>query len=290
MENKVIYENIYSWSSFVKSSKTLKNFLIKMKKLYPYIKDYIWGGQKLIQSFHKAGGTARIAESWEFSVHNDGPSRLDNGILLSEFVKDNPNLLGSNCQNGIEILIKLIDAADNLSVQVHPNDKYAKKYNERGKREMWYIVESVAGAGIYCGLKNDMSKERLEKILQKGTILHELNFYKVKKGDSFFIEAGTVHAIGKGIVLCEVQQSSNLTYRLHDYGRLGADKVPRQLHIKQALDVCNLNKFVCSNNTFFLSKSLKWLCGCKDFSVYELTVEREFVFTTNQKSFACLVI
>ena len=136
------------------------------------------------------------------------------------------------------VLIKLIDAKDNLSIQVHPDNEYAKRVeHEFGKTEIWYVIDATPDAQLVYGFKEKISKEEFKKAIEENTLLDVLNTVNVKKGDLFFIEAGTVHAIGKGVLIAEIQQNSNSTYRVYDYGRIGKDGKPRELHIKKAVDV-----------------------------------------------------
>lgn len=261
-------------------------------KLIPAIKDYIWGGSKLKSLYSKKSNTDTIAESWEFSVHSDGITRTEDGTPLTRFL--NAKKLGNYNGDQPQIMIKLIDAQDNLSVQVHPNDHYAHQFDDNGKREMWYIVDSEPNAGIYCGLKNAITQQQLQNALQQGTILDLLNFFPVKKGDCFFIEAGTIHAIGKGVTIYELQQSSNLTYRLYDYNRLGADGKPRQLHIDNALSVATLDAYNVIDRTPYLQdqpqRAVQWLGGCKEFTAALLTVQDAYPFKTDSNSFAVLTV
>lgn len=211
-------------------------------RLTPSYKDYIWGGEKL-RSFGKNPPIHPVAESWEVSCHPDGPSFVE-GKPLPEVI--NPQILGKNCAKFrfFPYLVKFIDSASNLSVQVHPSDEWAlRNEGQYGKTEMWHILDAEPGAGLYLGFKKDVAEEEVEKKLRDGTILELLNFYQVKPGETYFIPSGTVHAIGGGVTLCEIQQNSNLTYRLYDYGRLGKDGKPRPLHIEQSLRVLNYKKY-----------------------------------------------
>ena len=212
--------------------------------LEPAFKDYIWGGNRLKTDFGKDTDMTPLAESWELSCHPDGPAVIKNGKwagrTLAEYLKAHPQHLRAEADGNTEfpLLIKLIDAQRALSIQVHPNDEYARREeNSFGKTEMWYVVDAEPDAGIYYGFKKEISREQMEEAIKANTLTDELNWVNAKKGDVFFIPAGTVHAIGAGLLIAEVQQSSNLTYRVYDYGRLGADGKPRQLHIKKALDV-----------------------------------------------------
>lgn len=214
-------------------------------KLIAPCKDYIWGGNRLREEYGKKLDSDKIAESWELSCHKDGQSVIENGEFagktLSEYIEaKGKGVLGSNCGRFeyFPILIKLIDAKDNLSVQVHPSNDYALRVEgEYGKTEMWYIVDCAEGAELLYGFKHEISKEEFEERIRSNTLLEVTNNVPVHKGDVFFIESGTLHAIGKGILIAEIQQNSNTTYRIYDYGRVGADGKPRQLHVDKALDV-----------------------------------------------------
>lgn len=210
-------------------------------------KDYLWGGTRLRDEYGKKSDKDKLAESWELSCHKDGQSVIANGDYagktLSEFLAENPDALGKNCRRFeyFPVLIKLIDACDNLSVQVHPDNEYAQRVEgEYGKTEMWYIVDCNEGAELIYGFKREISREEFAERIKNNTLLEAVNTVPVHKGDVFFIEAGTLHAIGKGILIAEIQQNSNTTYRVYDYGRIGADGKPRDLHVEKALDVTNL--------------------------------------------------
>ena len=217
-------------------------------KLKPALKDYLWGGTRLKTEYKMESDLEKVAEAWVLSTHKDGPSIVLNGELCGKTLTEAVEIFGTDClgKNGkkfsyFPILIKLIDAKDDLSVQVHPNDEYALKVEgEYGKTEMWYIVDCEEGAALYYGFKEEISKEEFRKKIADNTITDVLNRVPVKKGDVFFIPSGTIHAIGKGILIAEIQQNSNTTYRVCDYGRLGADGKPRPLHIDKAVEVTNL--------------------------------------------------
>ena len=213
--------------------------------LSPAFKDYLWGGERLKEDYGKKTDMTPLAESWELSCHPAGPSVIENGPwagkTLAAYLSANPQHLRAGAETGAEfpLLIKLIDAAQALSLQVHPDDEYARtrENGQLGKTEMWYVVDAKPGAGIYYGFKRPTTLEEMEAAIRENTLTDLLNWVEAKPGDVFFIPAGTVHAIGAGLLIAEVQQSSNLTYRVYDYGRVGADGKPRELHIAKALDV-----------------------------------------------------
>lgn len=220
---------------------------MEVVKLKPAIKDYIWAGTNL-KRYGKETSFEKIAECWELSFHKDGPCLIDSGLDKGKLLMD----VASKADIGtyvstfpfFPVLIKLIDSGDNLSVQVHPSDDYAlKNENSYGKTEMWYVLAREEGAGLYVGLKEDSSKDEIEKSLKDGTILNKLNFFPVEKGECYFIKSGTIHAIGKGVTLIEIQQNSNLTYRLYDYNRVDANGNHRPLHIEKALRVIDYKKY-----------------------------------------------
>ncbi|MBE6836142.1 MAG: mannose-6-phosphate isomerase, class I [Ruminococcaceae bacterium] len=210
--------------------------------LTPVFKDYIWGGNRLKTDFGFENDLEKTAEAWVLSCHKDGENTVKGGRFdgkrLSEVLTD--EMLGENGKkfDFFPILIKLIDAKNNLSLQVHPDNEYAlKNEHEFGKTECWYILDCEEDAELIYGFKEDISSEEFRQSIENDTVLDKVNHVKVKKGDFFFIESGTLHAIGKGILLAEIQQNSNTTYRVYDYNRLGADGKPRPLHIDKAVDV-----------------------------------------------------
>lgn len=220
-------------------------------KLEPSYKDYLWGGNRLREQFGKKCEYDIIAESWELSAHPDGQSVVASGkydgMLFGEFLKKiGRESLGWKFQSfrSFPLLIKLIDARDDLSVQVHPGDEYALEYeDEYGKSEMWYVIDCTDDSYIYCGFKQDVTLEEVRAHIADDTLLELLNKIKVEKGKSYFIPAGTIHAIGKGNLICEVQQNSNSTYRLHDYNRRDKYGNLRRLDIEKALNVMDLHKY-----------------------------------------------
>lgn len=218
--------------------------------LTPVYKDYLWGGSRLTERFGKDNDGKNIAESWELSTHKAGESVIANGqnrgMLLADYLKqEGKEILGWKSQpfERFPLLVKFIDARKRLSIQVHPDDEYALKVEgEYGKNEMWYIVDAKEGAFVYAGFSKDMTKEECRQRIEEGTLEEVLHKVPVKKGDVIFIEAGVVHAINEGILVLEIQQSSNATYRLYDYDRVDAYGQKRQLHLEKAFDNMVLTK------------------------------------------------
>lgn len=221
-------------------------------KLNPAYKDYLWGGNRLVTDYNKKDGGERVAETWELSCHPAGACKIvegdGKGSTLADYVKEKGiGVLGTHCRKfpDFPILIKFIDAKEDLSIQVHPNNRYAlEKEGQFGKTEMWYVMDCGENAFLYYGFAEKIQKEEFIRRIQENTLTEVLNKVHVKKGDVFFIEAGTIHAIGKDILIAEIQQNSNVTYRVYDYGRVGADGKQRDLHIEKALEVTNTNPIV----------------------------------------------
>ncbi len=270
-------------------------------KLKPAFKDYLWGGTRLRDDFGKDCDFDKIAESWELSCHKDGNSVVADGefagLTLAQYIeKEGKSVLGTNCEKfeNFPILIKLIDAKDNLSVQVHPNNEYAQRVEgEYGKTEMWYVVDCDEGASLLYGFKHNITKEEFRERIENNTLLEVTNSVPVKKGDVFFIEAGTLHAIGKGILIAEIQQNSNTTYRIYDYGRVGADGKPRQLHIDKAVDVTNL----CPAKPYPQSEPVdmggwtkKRLAKCEYFTVDVINVDTSAALEADKSSFVNILV
>lgn len=211
-------------------------------KLSSIGKDYLWGGTRLIKEYGKNFNLDKLAETWELSCHPDGLCTIAEGEFAGKTLREYLNavgnkVLGTKCQQmeQFPLLIKFIDAKSDLSIQVHPSDEYALKHEgQYGKTEMWYIMDCQPGAFIYYGFKESITNEEFAERIQNKTLLEVLNKVKVKKGDVFFIEPGTIHAIGGGNLIAEIQQNSNVTYRVYDYGRVGADGKERELHIDKA--------------------------------------------------------
>lgn len=263
----------------------------KAVKLIPAFKDYLWGGTRLKEEYNKKSDLDIVAESWELSTHKDGQSVVEaTGQKLEEYIKEQGReILGKNALafEFFPILIKFIDAKGSLSVQVHPSDEYALKVEgEYGKTEMWYILDCEEGASLYYGLKEEMSKAEFKKHIENETLEDILNKVPVKKGDVFFIEAGTIHAIGAGIVICEIQQNSNTTYRVYDYGRRDKNGNLRELHVEKAIEVSNL----CPPPSSKKTDESGILASCKYFTVRAVNVDGEENIKMSDACFNSVII
>ena len=209
-------------------------------KLTPSCKDYLWGGSRLRTDFGVQSDLNPLAEAWVLSCHPDGPSYLPDGTMLADYLAAHPEAAGTDCKKFemFPVLTKFIDAKNSISIQVHPSNEYALEHEHQyGKTEMWYVLDAAPGAQLIYGFKEKISKEAFKAAIENNTLPQVLNHVDIHKGDVFFIEAGTVHAIGKGALIAEIQQNSNVTYRVYDYDRRGADGKPRELHVAKALDV-----------------------------------------------------
>ncbi len=269
-------------------------------KLRPFVSETIWGGRKLIEEYGVETEKANAAEGWMLSCHPAGSSSVVNGeyagLSLPEVLSKNPALCGKNAENfeDFPILIKFIDARDDLSVQVHPTKEYCELTGKgQSKTECWYIIDCDEDASLLLGFKDKISPEEFKSAIENNTLTDYVDSVKVKKGDFFFIESGTLHAICKGILLAEVQESSNTTYRIYDYNRLGNDGKPRELHVNEALAVTKLEKY--SQPDFSKGESLynsnkKLLADCPLFKVWNLKTEGEYADFAGEDSFVSLLI
>ncbi len=272
-------------------------------KMEPTFKDYLWGGTRLREIFNKKTSDDITAESWELSAHSDGSSRIVGGeyggITFKEFIdkyKDDVCGWKSDIFDRFPILIKFIDATNPLSIQIHPEDDYAFiNEGEFGKNEVWYILDCDENAYLYLGLNKDSSKEEIRRKVENKTITDILNKVYVKPGDVLFVPAGTIHAIGRGILICEIQQNSNSTYRLYDYDRRDKNGKPRELHMDKAMDVVNTNRFVI--NTQGVGETIKYarseqrlLCECKYFEVKYYDIPKHEIIMVDDSSFKSIVV
>ena len=263
-------------------------------KLKPACKDYLWGGHKLVDDYNVDYDGEICSEAWVLSAHKDGLSIITNGIYEGKTIPEviaakGAEILGTDCKKykDFPILIKLIDAKKALSIQVHPDDAYALEHeNQYGKTEMWYILEAEEGAYLYQGFEKEISKEEFEQRIKDNTLTEVLHKEYVKPGDVVFISPGTLHSIGAGLVIAEIQQSSNVTYRIYDFGRVGADGKPRQLHIQQSIDVTRLER-----PEKYKSPD-EHMVSCEFFCVdsVEISALKEYTFDVDDKSFTNILV
>jgi mannose-6-phosphate isomerase len=275
-----------------------------MEKLYPLelscvLKTPVWSGTRLGSEWGKGDGSP-IGESWELCVRRDECNTVKNGRFagrsLAELIREyGRQITGADFgADDFPLLIKLIDAASDLSVQVHPDDEYsARVENDRGKTEMWCVLSADEGARMAIGLKDGVGKDELCSALENGRAEDVLNYVSVSEGDVYFIPAGLPHAIGKGILVAEIQQNCDLTYRIYDYGRLGTDGKPRELHVKKALDVIKsfeaeeieAQRFSCADG---MAEGL--LAHCEYFRAELVSVKNERLMDTELRMLHLLVI
>lgn len=236
-------------------------------KLKPALKSYLWGGTKLQSEWNKRSDAPSVAEVWELSFHPDGPAAICGGIYDGKLLRDvaTPATWGKNCKQFpfFPVLTKLIDAAQPLSIQVHPSDEYALEHEgQYGKTEMWCILDAEENAYLYLGFQRNTAPEEFAEAIRNNTVCALLNKVPVKAGETYFIPSGTIHAIGAGITLFEIQQNSSLTYRVYDYDRRDAAGNPRELHVEKAMKVIDWSKYNAAN-----SAQGNLLGACKYFSV-----------------------
>ena len=213
-------------------------------RMKPALKEYLWGGRRLKEEWGVQAAADTVAEAWVLSAHPDGESIVAEGEFAGKTLRELLSALGSAAcgthasSDIFPVLIKLIDARDRLSIQVHPDETYAMAHEgQHGKTECWVILDAAPGAFLYYGFSREVSREEFEDRIRTNTLTEVLNAVEVHRGDVLTIPPGTLHAIGAGILLAEVQQSSNVTYRIYDYDRRDAQGRARDLHISQALDV-----------------------------------------------------
>lgn len=264
-------------------------------KLAPACKNYLWGGRRLIEDYGINYDGEILAEAWTLSAHKDGASTILNGKYSGKTFREyldveGLKILGERCRKfkDFPILIKLIDAQDNLSIQVHPADDYAQKYEgQLGKNEMWFILDAEPDAFIYHGLNRAVTKDELAERIKAGTLLEILRKVPVQRGDCYFIPAGTIHSVGKGILLAEIQENSNVSYRIYDYNRVGVDGKTRELHINKAVDVASLTPLEDKKN-------YPHLVSCDYFTVDKINLDGKIIShlegTVTAESFLSVLI
>ena len=264
--------------------------------LEPVYKNYIWGGTRIKNNLQKNTPYEKTAESWEISANKNGQTIIKNGEYKGKTIQD---LFNSNLKNTIfgtkcnemavfPLLIKFIDAENNLSVQVHPDDEYAKKFeNDIGKTEMWYIMDCKDNCELILGLNEEVNNENKKELLSQKNIEKYLKKVKIHKGDIIYIPSGTVHAILSGAFICEIQQNSDITYRLYDWNRVGTDGKPRELHLQKALDVIKIKTDASINTTPNIEGKHRIL-EFSNFKVDKIKINNEFIDTINSESFSTM--
>ncbi len=256
--------------------------------LRPVAKDYLWGGRRLRDEYGKDVPVTPLAETWECSTHPDGVSTVASGPFagqaLSEVLAAHPEYLGTHpkTKGELPILVKLIDAREDLSIQVHPDDAYAREHEhgQRGKTEMWYVLDAAKDAYLYYGLQHDVDRCALRDSIEDGTVTKYLRRVRIRQDDLFYIEAGTIHGLGPGALVAEVQESSNLTYRLYDYDRVDKNGNRRPLHIDKGLEVADLKERVAPAQPMRVLRyrqgcAAELLCRCRYFEVHRLLINTE---------------
>ena len=264
-------------------------------RMRPCCKDYLWGGGRLKREFHKADAPEVTAESWELSCHPDGLSLTEDGRSIAQLGEmDHDGFWGKACPTEkFPLLVKLVDAQKKLSVQVHPSDETALP-GEQGKAEMWYIVDCVPQAFLYLGFSQEISQEEFLRRAEDGTICRVLNRVPVAKGDVFYILPGTIHAVGAGILIAEIQQNSNTTFRVYDYRRKDAAGKLRPLHLERAAQVLSYEPIIpeeCRANggVSFPAFSMVEMFSCNYFRAYRLDVRTAVELRCDGQSFQHLL-
>ena len=261
-------------------------------KLGMITKKIIWGGERLAREYGKGTPGEKIAESWELTDRADGVNTIVGGTFDGMLLSDYLNAHKDEVKKGWDgerfpLLIKLIDAEADLSIQVHPDDEYAAAHTtDLGKTEMWYIVDAALDARIIYGLKKKYSAAEVRAAIENGTLEELMNYVPVKKGETYFIPSGMVHAICRGILIAEIQQNSNITYRVYDYNRRGADGKLRELHVDDALAVIDKIEDPSAVRAD-ANEELGIIAKCGYFTVYHF--EKAFTMTATEESFVHLL-
>ena len=266
-------------------------------KMRPCFKDYLWGGTRLKREFGKDGAPEKTAESWELAALPDGASTVAAGRYAGLDIEavareDRDGFWGTDCRGGrFPLLVKLIDAKQSLSIQVHPSDATARQeQGESGKAEMWYIVDCEPQAYLYLGFSEKVSQEEFLQRARDGTICDVLNRVPVSRGDVFYILPGTIHAIGAGLLIAEIQQSSNTTFRVYDYQRQDAAGNFRPLHLERAAQVLSYAPIVpeeCKANSavHFSEFQMYEMFSCRYFRAYRVDVHGSETVNCDGRSF-----
>ena len=266
------------------------------------MKDYLWGGTKLKEQYHKETDLPTVAESWELACRKDGRSVIANGpaagMEISRYIAmEGDRVTGTHAARVtyFPLLIKLIDTAQDLSIQVHPDNQSALwEKDENGKTELWYVVDAEPGATVIHGVNRSVTKVEMRQRIEDGTILDVCNRVPARPGDVFLIEAGTLHSVGAGVTLAEIQQNANTTYRVYDYGRLGRDGKPRELQIERALEVLRLTPtprlVLPPSQSFFAEYTVRQLAVCEYFTVNHVALDGRIHLFTSRDSFHSILL
>ena len=265
----------------------------------PISKERIWGGTKLKEVLNKSFDGHQIGESWELSTVENDISVVANGAFeglnLNQLIEKYPTeVLGIKSiqyfGNNFPLLFKFIDAKEDLSIQVHPDDVLAKeRHNSFGKTEMWYVMQADDNARLVVGFKDKTNKKEYQEHLENKTLVAVLNETPVKAGDAFFLETGTVHAIGAGVLIAEIQQTSDITYRLYDWDRVDANGVGRELHTDLALDAINFEPTNTKLDYEVVKNKSVNLVECPFFNTNILQISEKYNWKKTKESFTVLM-
>ena len=270
----------------------------------PNLHTVVWGGDRLCPYKGLKPQDTPIGESWEVSAVPSSTSIVSNGEWagkeLTTVIDAHPKeILGESVNKlydgKMPLLVKLIDAKGDLSIQVHPNDEMAKRvHGKSGKTEMWYVVDADEGASLIYGFQHEVTEEILRKAVETGTLDKHLQKVPVHKGDTYFVPAGTVHGIGKGILVAEIQESSNVTYRVYDYNRVDKNGKKRELHFDKAVQVMSMKVAPDVSQKprmvkYYSGCSRELLCRCKYFETERIQVTKGFAFSVMDASFQVLM-
>lgn len=269
--------------------------------LKPFAKETLWGGSRLKKEFHKDFPIEKLGETWECSVHPNGSSLVANGEFRGQSLRTvlqlHPEYMGSKVPVGEElpILVKFIDAREDLSLQVHPDDAYsARVENQKGKTELWYVVDALPGAKLVHGFTHNMKPNMVVDSLAKGSFTEQLQCIDVQKGDVFYTPAGTIHGIGAGCLIAEIQENSDVTYRVYDYDRVDKLGQKRELHLERALEVLDYRAGSSLKQKprlihYYPGSSREIIGRCQYFDVEKIKVTRGTSFTVMSSSFQVLL-
>ncbi len=280
--------------------------MLYLMKMQPVFKQYIWGGTGFKDKFGMQTGTDTASEAWMVSANKNGKSIIANGDLKNKTIDEayeslKEKLAGDEIYKKygmhFPLLVKFLDCADKLSVQVHPDDKYAmENENTRfGKTEMWYILDAKENAKLIYGFNKDVTKQEFEEAIEKGSLSDILNYVSVKAGDTFYIKSGTLHALLDGLMVAEIQQNSDTTYRVYDYDRKDKNGNKRELHIKKSLDVTSLEsskgkEHVKTSETLDANGNKKThLVECECFNTDKYEIKEKAEFSSLESSFDILI-